>query len=711
MRHTLLSLLVLLAACGSETAVENAATDSTEFPMSAGDKKSDTFGRSLVGAPNPFTPDQTLIDNPAREAEIKSNMKLRRELAWQTAYKALEPVPLLGLANQLAARPECAQGVNPKDLDKCRRFADQGACGGFTSNGVADVCSWNDGGNVCEPACDNLTLGDREVPTIPRWETWYGLEDLTRIFKYAYGNLTPEDQVARKPFTDAQIGEAFLVNNTDIERSSRWPLWRYTDAINKLYECSLTQASGESDEAYAARCAEARQSQFSGASAAGGGIARMVYSPAMVLHMMRNYGEVLDCADDKHETTWCGDGVPCVDPPDNFSACFKTEFPADGGNPWIELDGTEVGSLNGMPAVGGTVVIKATWSRVGFEFKLPAFDTDAAGLNRRIAPGQRGRWESEGDRVYTVPNDTSEDSFPTSKDIYTIKTQSGGVYRLTGLHIMTKELRHWQWITMWWSDKPDEDFGQDRPESFKQLPGVWSNYKMCVVADFTEGDDQALSRFADFPSLQAALEATGSGVQGGPTWCSNPYIEHEDGNARTNCIGCHQHAGSRFAEDGQSSFDLNAVIVNESEVMNVANRFPANGRLRRRNLFASDYSWAFSRLDDLTELIRSEVDYKGAADPRYTRINAVNALSGDTAAGEQVFRAASETETCTDCHGSNGEGGFGPAYHQVFATKTEWQILLTILEGRGAMPAWGDKLSDQQLADLMAFLRTSYSAN
>ena len=709
MRRTLVLLAVFVAACSSDSAPQNQAADSLDFPIGAGDQKSDTFGRSLVGAPNAFPTDQTVINDPAREIELKSNMKARRDFAWQTVYKALQPVPLLGLADQLGARPECTEGVNPRDLDKCRREATAESCEAFTSNGVADVCNWNAGGNTCEPACDNLTLGDREVPTIPRWETWYGLEDVTRIFKYAYGNMSPADQLARKPFTDAQIGEAFLVNNTDIERSSRWPLWRYTDAVTKLFGCDLTQGPQESAEDFADRCAENRQSQFSGASAAGGGIARMVYSPAMVLHMMRNYGEILDCTDDKLETTWCGEGVPCEDPADTFSSCFRTEFPADGGNPWIELDETEVGSLTGLPAVGGTVLIKATWARVGFEFDLPAWDTDAATLTRRLAPGQRAIWD-ESERKYSAPADLTDPGFPTSKDIYTIKTQAGGLYRLTGLHIMTKELRHWQWITLWWSDKPNEDFGEDRPATFGDLPGVWSNYKMCVVTDFVENDADALARFENLPSLQAALAATGTEA-GKPTWCSNPYIEHEAGNARTNCIGCHQHAGSRFSEDATGSFDLNAVIVNESDQLGIANRFPANGRLRRRNMFASDYSWAFSRLDDLTELVRSEVDFKGAADPRYSRIKAISLLEGDTAAGEEVFRAATPEETCTNCHGQNGEGGFGPSYDQVFASKTEWQIMLTILDGRGAMPAWGDKLSDQQLADLMAFLRTSFAPN
>jgi mono/diheme cytochrome c family protein len=33
----------------------------------------------------------------------------------------------------------------------------------------------------------------------------------------------------------------------------------------------------------------------------------------------------------------------------------------------------------------------------------------------------------------------------------------------------------------------------------------------------------------------------------------------------------------------------------------------------------------------------------------------------------------------------------------------------TILGGRGDMPAWGDRLSDQQLTDLFAWLRSEFS--
>src|SRR5690606_23157445 len=243
--------------------------------------------------------------------------------------------------------------------------------------------------------------------------------------KEAYGQLSPEEQVARAPLGDILIGEALLANNSEIERSSRWPLWRYTRAVNELFECELTQGADESDEDFMDRCAESRASQFSGFAAAGGGIARMTYSPAMVMHFMRNYGQVLDCSTETLTDTWCGEDTPCDDPPENFSRCFATEFPADAGNPWAALDPDEVGAVAGLPDLGGTVVIKATWSRVGFGFELPAFDTNADALTRHLAPGADANWGETGDRSYGAD---AENGFPTAQDIYTIETRSGAVY-------------------------------------------------------------------------------------------------------------------------------------------------------------------------------------------------------------------------------------------------------------------------------------------
>lgn len=707
----MLLLGALLAGCsptpGDGGTDEGGPADLT-FPWDAENNgKEDAFGRSLVGVPDPYQPDQELLEDPeAADASLRSNMRLRRQVAWESAYRALEPVPLLGLANQVGALPDCPDGVETRAIDKCERQDGEDACLNYESGGH-NICAWDADTEACAATCDNLRLPDgQEVPKIPRFSTWYGVEDVNRIFQNAYLLLDEDERRARRGFTDPEIGEAMMLNNTAVERSSRWPLRRYTSKVDELFGCDLEQGPDESEEDFAQRCAQARQSQFSGGSSAGGGIARMVYSPAMVLHMMRNYAEVLECRDDKLADTWCGDGEPCEDPPENFSTCFRSEFPADAGNPWAEEEGT----VAGLGEAGGTVLIKATWSRVGFGFELPAYDTDAEALENLVGEGGLALWGDGGDRTYGPPEEgeDAEDAFPTGDDIYTIETRSGGKYRLTGLHIMTKELRHWQWITLWWSDKPQSDFGADRPESFGELPGVWSNYKMCVVVDYEESDEQMLQRFEDLPSLQAALEATGSSQAGAPTWCSNPYIEEGAGNARSNCIGCHQHAGTRFDEAGDT-FDLEAIIDDESLEIDATNRYPGNGRVRRRTHFATDYSWAFSRMDDLTELIRTEVEFHGAQDDQWRRIRDLISAEGDPTAGEEVFRNASESQTCTDCHGENGEGDFGPAFEQRFAQRTDWQLMNTILNGRNAMPAWGDVLTDQELTDLFAYLRATFS--
>ena len=709
-----------LAACSGSDGSRNSQKDPSDnaaqdrsFPGSGQTEgKEDVFGRSLIGAPNPYPADLSLS-----ESTLKQNMRKRREVAWRSARKVLEPVELLSLKNRAENLPDCAEGVETRALSNCEELETEQDCRGFESNGHG-ICTWNSETESCDRACDNLTLPDGgEIPEIPRWQTWYGIRDISRIFRRAYDQLDEQARLDRASLSDTQIGRAFHLNNTAVERSNRWPLWRYTETIMELFGCELEQKPDESDAEYRARCAASRQSQFSGAAGAGGGISRVMYSPAAVLHTMRNYAEVLDCRDEEFSQTWCGENQSCDDPPENFSTCFRSEFPEDVRKPW-ESGGSNADPLNGLPSAGGSVFIKASWKRVGFGFDLPAFDTSGEALAERIGEGERAFWGEEGDldgdRTYEAPEDPSENTFPGPKDIYTIETRSGQRYRLTGLHIMTKELRHWMWITLWWSDKPDKDFGADRPESFDELPSPWSNYKMCVVVDYRESDDRVLERFDDYPTLQKALAATDPG-QGKPTWCSNPYIEHGGGNARTNCIGCHQHAGTNFKEATESTsgnpqdFNLDEVIEEESAQLTSSNRYPANGRTRRRTHFPTDYSWTYSRLDNLTELIREEVEHRGTRSDEWQRRQKILNGDGDPQKGKEIFENATENQTCTDCHGNDGlGGGIGPNLQRRFSQKTDWQLLSTIIDGQGQMPAWGERLSDTELTDLLAHLRAEF---
>jgi hypothetical protein len=160
---------------------------------------------------------------------------------------------------------------------------------------------------------------------------------------------------------------------------------------------------------------------------------------------------------------------------------------------------------------------------------------------------------------------------------------------MVALHIMTRELDHWLWVTLWWSPEPDGDFGADRPASITALGGPWGSYKMCTVAGFDEGDADPAGGFDG--SLGASLAAVHAGA-GGPSWCSNPYLELGHGNAETNCVGCHQHGGTA----------LRAEDLLGDEVA-----FPDRTRAQVRNNFPSDYAWSTVDGDRLAQMLREEI--------------------------------------------------------------------------------------------------------
>ncbi len=600
-----LAVLAGVAACAD--ARDPRVSDDLAFPAS-GDEKSDVAGRKLLGIAQPYVADSTLA---AREGELASNVATRRAAAWDIARRVLEPVPLLGL---------------------------------------------QDDSNVTLPP------GVEAIPTVPRFQTWYGVEDIKRMFVELLTRLGADGRARRDPIPADGLDAIEAWNAAAADRSSRWPLERYLQYVEDLGTCP----EGAEPDA----CARLLQSQFSGAAS---GNARITYSPATVRHVLANYASIVACLEAL--TTLSIDAVPASDR--NFSVCLENEFPSDA------------------------VLIKAHWVRADFGKKLATFDTDAAALARIVAASQTGDWAA-GDR----------ESDPDSESIYTIKLRSGDTYRLAGLHIMTKELRHWTWVTLWWSDTPDVDFGEDRPRAFLDaVAPLWGNYKLCAVTGYDERDAAMATHLADSPTLAAAMAAVSDGAAGGPsgggpTWCSNPYIEHGRGNARTNCIGCHQHGGSLVGPDLDADgkldpFPLERVI--DSEAL-----FPLNGRAQIRQVFPTDYLWSTVRIDDLAHLLRSEVTRFADADARDPEVRAprVVALSGDRTAGAALFSA-----NCTPCHGEDGRGTErAPSLYDRVPPLSNLEVAATLIQGKGYMPVWGNRFEDQQLADLVAFLRATFDA-
>jgi mono/diheme cytochrome c family protein len=591
--------LLSLGACGEEAPSTTAATPGVAqaYP-GVGLGKTDVFGRSLTGIAAEYQADLTLS---AQEQQLKTDMAFRRQIAWEIVGRVIDPVPLLGLA---------------------------------------DAAESN----------EDILLPEGEVPTVPRYQTWYGVDDFKRMFRELFSGLGPAGRAARQSFSQGELDTIFAWNAEALDRSERWPLERFLKYVKQLGVCP----PDTTEEA----CALTLQSQFSGATS---GNSRIAYSPGTMRHMLDNYGPMLECLETL--TTTGLEAVP-TNADQNFSACFSEEMPADA------------------------VLIKAHWVRSDFGRKLPAFDTHAQALQDVMGEGRIGDWAA-GDREVD----------PSADEIVTIKMKSGDTYRLAGLHIMTKELRHWVWVTLWWSDSPEADFGADRPEAIRALEPVWSNYKMGVVVDYLEGDPDPAARFEQHPSLAASIAAAKSEN----TWMSNPYIEHGGGNAKTNCIGCHQHGGSIMGQDLDSDglldpFDLE-LVIDSPEL------FPANGRTKIRSLFPADYLWSTSRVDSISQVVRSQVenfDYADTGDAP-TRAAAILELDADIPSGSLSFQ-----ERCTPCHGTDGNGtSAGPSLFDRVPTIDDQTIAETLLLGKSPMPSWSH-LADPELANLRAFVRDEF---
>jgi mono/diheme cytochrome c family protein len=83
--------------------------------------------------------------------------------------------------------------------------------------------------------------------------------------------------------------------------------------------------------------------------------------------------------------------------------------------------------------------------------------------------------------------------------------------------------------------------------------------------------------------------------------------------------------------------------------------------------------------------------------------NESTVLEADLELGEQVYSA-----NCATCHGSDGEGGFGPELADGRVAERypdPHDHRAVVVNGRGAMPAWGDTLSDEEIDAVVRYER------
>jgi hypothetical protein len=289
---------------------------------------------------------------------------------------------------------------------------------------------------------------------------------------------------------------------------------------NAAVPMTLESFSQERMQARLAELADARGAHSLGKDA------RVVMSPAYVGHLLGQYTTTLPCVEAPPAATAAAPSTT------NFSPCFTEEFPVDA------------------------VAIKTRW--MARETPVPVYDS---GIDALKATAARGQWA------------TVRTADPSDDEAYTMRLTPDASMRLMGLHIMSKELRDWMWITLFWSDTPNEDLGADRPAQIAAM-GPFGHYKMCVAVAFEEKDLEALR------------------TNGGA--CSNPYLEVAPGSAATNCIGCHQHGGT--AADTQS----------------ILAQFPDNSRSKVRANFPTDYAFTPAAGLELAASFRAKSDALGA---------------------------------------------------------------------------------------------------
>ena len=83
------------------------------------------------------------------------------------------------------------------------------------------------------------------------------------------------------------------------------------------------------------------------------------------------------------------------------------------------------------------------------------------------------------------------------------------------------------------------------------------------------------------------------------------------------------------------------------------------------------------------------------------RIEAIQALTGDPINGESVY-----FNLCEECHAQDLNGTTkGPSLLILVPRIDDDLILRTIIVGNDEMPAFGDDLLDQEMADALSYVR------
>jgi cytochrome c6 len=89
--------------------------------------------------------------------------------------------------------------------------------------------------------------------------------------------------------------------------------------------------------------------------------------------------------------------------------------------------------------------------------------------------------------------------------------------------------------------------------------------------------------------------------------------------------------------------------------------------------------------------------------PTTTETTTVQVPAGDAAAGKAVF-----TANCGSCHTLSDAGTTGTVGPNLDQTKPSAELAYDrVTNGKGGMPSWKGTLTDQQIADVVAYVSTA----
>jgi hypothetical protein len=279
------------------------------------------------------------------------------------------------------------------------------------------------------------------------------------------------------------------------------------------------------------------------------GVPFVLYNETAARHLLKYFFAVTECYRSSRN-------FPADDAKD-FAPCFPQPFPKTAK------------------------VLKLKWVRLHPAIARQDFLMGIADFQRRAAKG----WEWDG-----VPY--LEEKYPLKAQVFT-----GQVYALESVHLMSKWLTHWVWVSAWWTQPHNRVLGADRPAGVNEK---WlTNANMCATSSFTWSEEELKGVAPAVKNLLRHLWKENSGA----SWCSNPHLELGAGNARTNCAGCHQYAGLRLQPDAllKSSWPKPSLILEP----------------QRKN-FPADYLWSFEhgetaivpRLNEWREYFETKWDWR-----------------------------------------------------------------------------------------------------